>query len=601
MPLDNVITTEFEEDQGLSKELAQIARLQFPAPKRAISAYRQGDHEKGWRAWKKYLGKRRSAFEFSPTWGGKQSPLLWSATDDVLRSDAAELIRRCYAISKGNKASGEVSDQIGAWLAEATDAPPSLPLALECLAWAHVLPRLASVCGSLRWWELLNQLVTCAGDGYGNKSQIDPLLGNLLVGELSVTLASLFPEVAICESLISRARKYLSASVIDMTDGAGLFHARDWRLFRPLLACWTRCQLIATQKCLNKKAAEQYRWMVTHSLRLAKANGEQLLTRREEGGWCKRLFAAAIWVGGDEADIEVADRVLPGREKSGPTGIQWPAVSYQSEWSEAAVMRGKWSRKAPRLAIAHHDARTRLEFEIGRNAVLSGEWDFGLTYGDEPIEERNEWEQTCWESDADVDYLELEMKLTPELRIERSILLARGEQFLLLADAVIGEDDRPIEYQMRLPLADGITAQTNNETYEMNLVHDSAVARVLPLALSEWRCDPREGQLESHSDNLTLLQQGRRALYAPVFIDLSPRRQSKALTWRRLSVGEMRQNLPPSVAVGHRIQIGKKQWLLYRCLTSKGNRTVLGQNTIAEFLAARFLPDGELEELIEIE
>jgi hypothetical protein len=317
--------------------------------------------------------------------------------------------------------------------------------------------------------------------------------------------------------------------------------------------------------------------------------------------WCKRLFAAAIWVGGDAADIEVADRVLPGREKSGSTGIQWPAVSYQSEWSEAAVMRGKWSRKAPRLAIAHHDARTRLELEIGRNAVLSGEWDFGLRYGDEQIEERNEWEQTCWESDADVDYLELEMKLTPELRIERSMLLARGEQFLLLADAVIGEDDRPIEYRMRLPLADGVTAQTNEVTYEMNLVRDSAVARVLPLALPEWRCDPRGGQLESHSDNLTLLQQGRQALYAPVFMDLSPRRQSKALTWRRLSVGEMRQNLPPSVAVGHRIQIGKKQWLLYRCLASKGNRTVLGQNTIAEFLAARFLPDGELKKLIEIE
>ncbi|MFP6668852.1 MAG: hypothetical protein VB876_16190, partial [Pirellulales bacterium] len=411
----------------------------------------------------------------------------------------------------------------------------------------------------------------------------------------------LFPEVAICESLISRARKYLSTSVIDMTDGEGLFHARDWELFRPLLACWTRCQLIATQKCLNKKAEDQYRWMVTHSLRLAKANGEQLLTRRAEGVWCKRLFAAAIWVGGDEADIEVADRVLPGREKSGSTGIQWPAVSYQSEWSEAAVMRGKWSRKAPCLAITHHDAHTRLELEIGRNAVLSGEWDFGLTYGDEQIEERNEWEQTCWESDADVDYLELEMKLTPELRIERSMLLARGEQFLLLADAVIGEDDRPIEYRMRLPLADGVTAEANEETYEMNLVRDSAVARVLPLALPEWRCDPRGGQLESHADNLALLQQGRQALYAPVFMDLSPRRQSKAVTWRSLSVGEMRQNLPPSVAVGHRIQIGKKQWLLYRSLASKGNRTVLGQNTIAEFLAARFLPDGELKELIEIE
>ena len=41
--------------------------------------------------------------------------------------------------------------------------------------------------------------------------------------------------------------------------------------------------------------------------------------------------------------------------------------------------------------------------------------------------------------------------------------------------------------------------------------------------------------------------------------------------------------------------------MIYRSLNGTANRTFLGQNVINEFLVARFLNDGEIETLIEIE
>jgi hypothetical protein len=601
MPSNDLLSTETDSDYLLSEESALMARLQAPAPTRAISAYRQGDYKRGWIAWRKYLVDRHSRYNSSGLFAGKQSSLLWCVPDELSGSDTADFVDQCYAVAKKKESPDEVCEQITAWLAEATGAEFNLSMAIECLAWAQVLPTLADKSTASDWWELLDQLVTYASGGLQNETPANPLARIVMSGELTVTLAVQFPEVKACESLTTRAMKFLSQSIIDMTDGEGMLHARDWGMLRPLLASLARCQLMTSSKCFNKQSQNQYEWLITQALRLSRADGRQSLTVGSEGQWCKRLFAAVIQLGADEADLEVADRILPGRKKSPFSGIKWPSASYQSEWSESAVMRGKWSRKSPHLAIAYHDAKTQLELSIGKDVVFSGEWGFDLACGDQRIVGRNEWEQICWESDADVDFLELEMKLAPDLKIERSVLLARDEQFVLLADAVIGSEDAALAYKMNLPLAGTVSARSEDETHEVTLCGDEATARVLPVALPEWRSDSRWGRLELHSDELILSQLGQQSLFAPLFIDFSRRRASKELTWRNLSVGEMRQNLPRSVASGHRVQIGKRQWLIYRRLGMAGNRTILGQNLISEFLVARFLPSGEIEELLQIE
>jgi hypothetical protein len=44
-----------------------------------------------------------------------------------------------------------------------------------------------------------------------------------------------------------------------------------------------------------------------------------------------------------------------------------------------------------------------------------------------------------------------------------------------------------------------------------------------------------------------------------------------------------------------------QQWLIYRSLSKRGNRSVLGQNFCNDFYMGRFGVDGECHELIEIE
>jgi hypothetical protein len=53
--------------------------------------------------------------------------------------------------------------------------------------------------------------------------------------------------------------------------------------------------------------------------------------------------------------------------------------------------------------------------------------------------------------------------------------------------------------------------------------------------------------------------------------------------------------------VSFRLQVGRRQWLVYRSLTPPANRTTLGQNYATEFVFAKFLSDGTADPLIEIE
>ena len=142
-----------------------------------------------------------------------------------------------------------------------------------------------------------------------------------------------------------------------------------------------------------------------------------------------------------------------------------------------------------------------------------------------------------------------------------------------------------------------------SETREGYLVGRKPRALVSPLSLPEWREQRTLGGLAS-ADGALELQCGHpasRRLYAPLFFDLDPRRQVRPATWRRLTVAENRVIVPNEEAVGYRVQSGTEQWLIYRSLDERGNRTLLGQNLVSEMLVARFKTSGEIESLLEIE
>jgi hypothetical protein len=66
-------------------------------------------------------------------------------------------------------------------------------------------------------------------------------------------------------------------------------------------------------------------------------------------------------------------------------------------------------------------------------------------------------------------------------------------------------------------------------------------------------------------------------------------------------VAESLKTQSPETAVGYRVAIGNRQWLIYRSLTPPRNRTLLGHNLSTEMLVTRFTRQGEIETLLEIE
>ena len=88
---------------------------------------------------------------------------------------------------------------------------------------------------------------------------------------------------------------------------------------------------------------------------------------------------------------------------------------------------------------------------------------------------------------------------------------------------------------------------------------------------------------------------------APLWLVYGPRWMKDEPTWRQLTVGEDRRKVAEDLAVGYRAALGRRQWLIYRSLGPKGNRTLLGCNVSSETLVGRFERSGTVKPLLYIE
>ena len=110
------------------------------------------------------------------------------------------------------------------------------------------------------------------------------------------------------------------------------------------------------------------------------------------------------------------------------------------------------------------------------------------------------------------------------------------------------------------------------------------------------------GQLDFDDDGIELRQNSSgHALYAPLVFDLSPKRSKRPRTWRPLTVAERLKIVPGDVASAFRIQLDNQQWILYRSLGEKGNRTFMGENFIGELFLGSFDTNGHVKPLLQIE
>jgi hypothetical protein len=579
------------------------------APKKAAKAYARGDSPIAWTLWQKHLSERKFPTRWEKLLKTKRSPLLWTLPEDAAEPSLSELTLRLTA-KKFSHGSGspELSDLLAARLNQQSSKRPAHAQAIEALAITQALPRLASVCEADLWWKLVANLQQMAQDAAAFDVRADPLLTLWLKCELPLALAYVLPEINACRELWTPGSERLSAALVELLDGEGLPHARHLSLLRPILACCTRSTVMARalkEECLDEEAGKQYRWLVRHALELARRDGSQLLTPGSAGRWEPELFAAALKLGGQRRERDLAKASLPEVKSSKRKKVLGNArveSSTNSEWAALALLRAAWSPQAARMLVKYDRPSVEVELETERGLILSGAWEVELELSGRRVPVVGPWEELCWQADHDVVYVELETSLPGGLRVQRQILLARDEQFLFLADAVLNEQRGPITYRASLPLAGGTRFEPEAETREGYLSAEKPQALVLPLALPEWRTDPRHGSLSSEGDRLLLMQRAEAAnLFCPLLIDLKPRRLTKKRTWRQLTVAENREIQPAERAVGYRAQCGNDQWIFYRSLGPKGNRTLLSHNLVAEFLAARFETDGTVEELLEIE
>ena len=406
--------------------------------------------------------------------------------------------------------------EVVAWLRAAAEGAADLAHALQAVACAEAMPRLAGVLPAGVWHDLLTRLLALASDARAIVLEDDPLPHQLLAGELPLTLAYLFPEIEPCRRMKSAAREALSSGLSDLLDGEGLPHARHLALLRPLLACWTRCLALGQAikgGCCTAAAQNQYRWLVGHALRLTRYDGTHVLSDDSPAEADRSLLDAALRLGGDRDDRAIAALALAergqSRRKQGDES-RLPAPAAHSEWACVAVMRRHWSRSGPCVTVLYDNRVLRTELRCGKDVLWSGEWGLDVRLDGRLVEPVGEWEETCWVSDEDVDFLELEMELAGGLRVQRHLTLAREDRFLLLADAVLGSPSGRIEYQGRLPLAPGVAFRGAEETREGYLVGGKRRALVMPLALPEWRTDRRFGELAWTDRRIGVASVGRR-------------------------------------------------------------------------------------------
>jgi hypothetical protein len=605
------------------------------------------DGTAGWAAWVDHLATRTWPVP-APCWAGRRSPLTWALPSDLADSDSAGLIARLRKPFRA--ADGElIAGELRAWLVESSDAPAEPGLALQCLAWCHALPRLARHVSASSWWELLERLrgISSAGQDAGRHQR--PWPQQLLAAEMPLTLAWMLPELESCRRLATAGSRQLDSSLVELLDDKGLLLAIHGEALGPLLACWTRCLTLASTPdgCWSEETHERYAHAVRSALRLTRGDGNQALGDQvaDLRGVADMLETAIHLAGDDElsAIAAASQTVAPARRK--PTkatklgkkagrraprrdrGRRLPSPAVASERAQLAILRSQWRRGSPLLVVKHGSAVPLLELASGNEVLLSGPMQAEIRARGETLPVAGRWESICWESDEAMDYLELELELASGARVQRQFLLAREARLLLIADAITRErtevhvaeiDQHAIdtspqavlgaagaldswEYRLRLSLPNGVSFEGREETREGCLCGQRRSALAIPLALREWKTDGH-GTLGNADGQLEYRVRGAGAgMYAPLLFDLNPRRFSRVLTWRRLTVGENRRILPAHEAAGFRVQIGREQWVLYRSLTGAANRTLLGLNFYHEFLLGRFERDGACKPILEIE
>jgi hypothetical protein len=572
-------------------------------------------------AWKVYWAKRKRPKSIARLWAGKITPLAWAWDADAASPECRKLVELASVLSEGGaakiakpKSRAALNDALAEWLSDARRRQVDADFALGCLAAAHLLNELGGLVEADRGWAVLDFLCTAAAEARDWSSDVhapvDAVIAQqLLACELPLTLSYFFPEMGPTPAFARSGRQRLREGLAALIAAKGIVRGRQLDAYHALAACWTRCHAMgnaAKQGAWNGAAKQKYAQLVRQMIRWCDATGRLLLSAPAARALSPDLRQALLRQGAGKPESAAARALLANhasRKSGAPHSGKRLSPSAHSEQAGLAIMRAGWSPIAAAVAVNYDSLDMKIEAAANGRTLFQGSWSVESIADGKLLRPAGRWEAACWFSDADIDYLELALDLEDGAKLQRQILLARRDEFLLVVDHLQNPAAAALELTSLLPASPALQFRGEDETRDAVLSEGKPVTRLLPLGLPEWRIDPRGGELTFSAEGVRISQRATsRAMACPLFIDLNARRSRKPCTWRQLTVAESLQIVPADVAIAYRIQCGKDQWVYYRAQSESANRTFLGQNTSHECVVARFLASsGEIKELIEIE
>jgi hypothetical protein len=438
----------------------------------------------------------------------------------------------------------------------------------------------------------------------------------ILDAELCWQAGLIFAPISGAESVATSARAKLGRMLLDSTDSEGVpaaelvedlpnwlatfLRARDWgrRFSRPLFE--SQCE-------------KRFQALIGAAARLSLGNGRVAFSNGQANGFAGLWSVAAAAISGRNGFAQHAVRYLdslgngshsPRRPKTSNGTLKRESVRpvFQSDTSRSACLRNKLSPDANSLSVLHHGQFPELELATQGSLLFAGPWEIEVRIANQPVAISGPWKCSCWYSDDEGDYLELQARPSTHLRIERQFFLARNDDWLFLADVVVGPGTERIDYRSRLQLAHDIGVAHDRKTRACRLTRANVPARLFPIGLPFERVQSSPGRLADSQHHVEFLHSGIGGLYAPVVLDWNSARRRRPAIWRALTVAQNGSAVPAAEAAGFRLQVGKEQWLIYRSLSRiLEPRTVLGQHTVYETLIGRFSTTGAVEPIVLVE
>lgn len=614
-------------DKSDAEVLASLAWLPAASDDLRRSA-ESGRIDKFWRAWSKQIAERvdrrqqrKRVADGSGRWpwnDARQHPAkaVWTLIE---KQDWARLSR--WAAQQ--QAAKDV------WKDERTE--------LELLALADWLWSGPRVEAAIAWpvWRLVltRSLELAAYLAKPLACELTPDRRLLVTGELPWLVSQLFGDLEGTTEFKQLGQQSLRNELIELTDGDGTPAAS----LLPDLPRWLASIIrsvevgaIVGEALLEGEARFRFEDVITRSIALLDRDGRMLgstnggsarATKASLGPHAAMLLRGAELAGLDELSLAAESlrfrrHVVNGGSKDkfhsetfceAPeerlivTDTDLPAT--QSDWASWACLRNWWHATANTAVVRHDGPNVTLQLSLLGVPVIDGEWGLNVRVDGRRLTWSDSWKCSCWSSDTDMDYIELQLDLPGGPMLCRQVMLSRKDHFLVLADSVAKAGRKRVDLETMLPLRRGLRAKADQATREVRISTADVKVRCFPLALPDDRLHSTAGEFAASLGELRLAQSSSgESLYAPIVLDWSPERASLDAEWRTLTVTEEGRKVAPWEAAGYRLRLGKLHLVVYRSLhASEDFRAVLGLHTDKESVIAKFDDKGYVLPIVSVD